>query len=166
MDGPEGHRQWKVLDFPFQRLNVDEASTSWKAGCAVFELQPESKGLGNLEGFPQAPRGRAYVGVDSRRRYSAREKVNVVMQLCEVEGRTKEVKYAFDLVAQQYVAEKTGVSVPNICKLQLVENDVMLAASDTVLKNLKAKSQQKRWFPAADERLYTLNPARAVSSRS
>ena len=154
-----------MLDFPFQRLNVDEGSTSWKAGCAVFELQPESKGLGNLEGFPQAPRGRAYVGVDSRRRYSAREKANV-MQLCEVEGRAKEVKYAFDLVAQQYVTEKTEVSVSNICKRQLVEDDVMLAASDTVLKNLKAKSQQKHWFPAADERLYTLNPARAVSSRS
>ena len=66
------------------------------------------------------------------------------------------------LSAQQYVTVNTGVSVSNMFKRQLAEDDVMRAASDAVLENLNAKVQQKRWFPAAEKWLHN-DPARTLS---
>ena len=56
---------------------------------------------------------------------------------------------------QTFLARKTGIAQPNICKWQQDETKYIAAAGDDLKKGLFKKGTKRRWFRDAEHALHS-----------
>ena len=159
-DGVGRGRCWVVR---FSNTTEDGSSDSGPNIAATFILKPIQYLRTNLkyDGFspPQSQPNKAR-SAGKRRRYTFREKANVVEKLRSLEARKKDIYRTELLSLPQYLAHESKIDNSLISKWTSNEAEIVKEASGEVTKDLFAKQSPRRWFPKAEQQLYELFMAR------
>ena len=159
-DGVGRGRCWVVR---FSNTTEDGSSDSGPKSAAVFILKPIQYLRTNLkyDGFspPQSQPNMAR-GAGKRRRYTFREKANVVEKLRSLEAWKKDIYRTEFISPLQYLAHESKIDTSLISKWASNEAEIVKEASGEVTKELFAKQSPRQWFPEAEQQLYDLFMAR------
>ena len=147
----------------FSNTTEDGRSDSGPNSPAAFILKPIQYLRTNLkyDGFspPQSQPNKAR-GAGKRRRYTFREKANVVEKLHSLEARKEDIYRTELLFPPQCLAHESKIDTSLISKWASNEAEIVKEASGEVTKDLFAKQSPRRWFPEAEQQLYKLFMAR------
>ena len=159
-DGVGRGRCWVVR---FSNTTEGGSSDSGPNSAAAFVLKPIQYLRTNLkcDGFsPPQPQSNKPRGAGKRRRYTFREKANVIEKLRSLEARKEDIYRTELLSPQQYLAHESKIDISLISKWASNEAEIVKEASGEVTKDLFAKQSPRRWFPEAEQQLYKLFMAR------
>ena len=159
-EGVGRSRCWVVR---FSNTTEDGSSDSGPNSAAAFILKPIQYLRTNLkyDGFsPPQPQPNKAHGAGKRRRYTFREKANVVEKLRSLEARKEDIYRTELLSPPQYLTHEYKIDTSLISKWASNEADFVKEASGEVTKDLFAKQSPRRWFPEAEQQLYELFMAR------
>ena len=147
----------------FSNTTEDGSSDSGPKSAVAFILKPIQYLRTNLkyDGFspPQSQPNKAH-GAGKRRRYTFREKANVVEKLGSLEARKEDIYRTELLSPPQYLVHENKIDASLISKWASNEAEIVKEASSEVTKELFAKQSPRRWFPEAEQQLYDLFMAR------
>ena len=147
----------------FSNTTEDRSSDSGSNSAAAFILKPIQYLRANLkyDGFspPQSQPNKAR-GAGKRRRYTFREKANVVEKLRSLEARKEDICRTELLPLPQYQGHGTKIDTSLISKWASNKAEIVKEASGEVTKDLFAKQSPRRWFPEVEQQLYDLYMAR------
>ncbi|CAB1100647.1 unnamed protein product [Ectocarpus sp. CCAP 1310/34] len=133
-------------------------------GSCSFELQPRTQGDGTsdlpddgLLSDEERTKRKKTRGAEKRTQYSNRKKAAVVAELRELEADHAEKMWHVQGVScQQFLARKTGIPQPNICKWNGDAEKLIAAAANDLKKDLFKTGRERRWFGDAEEKLHSL----------
>ena len=128
-------------------------------GVASFILQRKPRLHLDLDsdGFTAtAVKAKETRGAAQRKRYDFRFKAHAINQLRILEEDAEGLWKEEHLTPQQYLEAFLGVDHSLLSKWATDEDNIVRLAADDVTKTLLGKQQPKRWFPAAEKRLYNL----------
>lgn len=131
-------------------------------GSCSFELQPRTQGDGSSD-LPDdgllsdEDKGKKTRGAEKRTQYSNRKKAAVVAELRELEAdHAEKIWHVHGVSCQQFLARKTGIPQPNICKWNGDAEKLIAAAANDLKKDLFRTGRERRWFGDAEKKLHSL----------
>ncbi|CAB1116487.1 unnamed protein product [Ectocarpus sp. CCAP 1310/34] len=133
-------------------------------GSCSFELQPRTQGDGTsdlpddgLLSNEERTKRKKTRGAEKRTQYSNKKKAAVVAELRELEADDAEkIWHVHGVSCQQFLARKTGISQPNICKWNGDAEKLIAAAANDLKNDLFKTGRERRWFGDAEKKLHSL----------
>ena len=99
-------------------------------------------------------------GAERLERYSAIQKGDVILELCELQDKEQEIWRVHGTTPQLFLARKTGIPNSNISKWQLDDDTIIKNVSEHVVQHFSKISRPRRWFGNAGKNIYSLVLAR------
>ena len=134
-------------------------------GTCTFKLQARipgdstldmpTDGLGSDKEGPAPAKSQKTRGTDKRVSYTNRKRAAVVAELRELESdHADRIWRVYGMSCQKFLARKTGITQPNICKWQRDEAKYIAAAGGDLKKGLFKKGTERTWFRDAEHALH------------